>query len=111
MRRNGARMRQDGAWAWCLVMVTAWLAPQSEAGEPALWRDPHAAPQARADDLLSRLTADTTLIQTVIGSSASVALRNLVMLIGALIMLFFTSLKLKELEQINRSRDWYRGFD
>ena len=50
--------------------------------------------QTRTGEVLSRLTADTTLIQTVIGSSASVALRNLVMLIGALIMLFFTSLKL-----------------
>ena len=32
----------------------------------------------RTGEVLSRLTADTTLIQTVVGSSASVALRNLV---------------------------------
>ena len=31
----------------------------------------------RTGEVLSRLTADTTLIQTVIGSSASIALRNL----------------------------------
>ena len=33
----------------------------------------------RTGEVLSRLTADTTLIQTVVGSSASVALRNMVM--------------------------------
>ena len=32
----------------------------------------------RTGEVLSRLTADTTLIQTVVGSSASVALRNFV---------------------------------
>jgi ATP-binding cassette subfamily B protein len=48
----------------------------------------------RTGEVLSRLTADTTLIQTVIGSSASVAMRNLVMLTGAFILLFITSVKL-----------------
>ncbi len=48
----------------------------------------------RTGEVLSRLTADTTLIQTVIGSSASVAMRNLVMLTGGLILMFLTSLKL-----------------
>ena len=51
----------------------------------------------RTGEVLSRLTADTTLIQTVIGSSASIALRNLVMLIGALAMVIVTSLKLSAL--------------
>ncbi|HEV2563291.1 MAG TPA: ABC transporter transmembrane domain-containing protein [Rhizomicrobium sp.] len=51
----------------------------------------------RTGEVLSRLTADATLIQTVIGSSASIALRNLVMLIGALVMVFVTSLKLSVL--------------
>ncbi len=51
----------------------------------------------RTGEVLSRLTADTTLIQTVIGSSASVAMRNLVMLSGGLILLFLTSLKLSGL--------------
>ena len=48
----------------------------------------------RTGEVLSRLTADTTLIQTVVGSSASVAARNLVMLTGAIILLFVTSVKL-----------------
>ena len=48
----------------------------------------------RTGEVLSRLTADTTLIQTVVGSSASLALRNLVTLTGGLILMFITSLKL-----------------
>ena len=51
----------------------------------------------RTGEVLSRLTADTTLIQTVVGSSASVALRNLVMLTGGLILMFVTSVKLTAL--------------
>jgi ATP-binding cassette, subfamily B, bacterial len=46
---------------------------------------------ARTGEVLSRLTTDTTLLQVVIGSSASVALRNLLMLIGGTVMLFVTS--------------------
>ncbi len=45
-------------------------------------------------EVLSRLTTDTTLIQSVIGSSVSVALRNVLMLIGGLIFMLITSLKL-----------------
>jgi ATP-binding cassette subfamily B protein len=48
----------------------------------------------RTGEVLSRLTADTTLVQTVVGSSASVALRNLVTLTGGLVLMFVTSLKL-----------------
>ena len=48
----------------------------------------------RTGEVLSRLTADITLVQTVIGSSVSVALRNLVTLSAGLLLLFFTSLKL-----------------
>ncbi|NPD13807.1 ATP-binding cassette domain-containing protein [Xinfangfangia sp. D13-10-4-6] len=45
-------------------------------------------------EVVSRITTDTTLILSVIGSSVSVALRNLLMLIGGLIMLLLTSAKL-----------------
>ncbi|MDR5651766.1 ABC transporter transmembrane domain-containing protein [Ruixingdingia sedimenti] len=45
-------------------------------------------------EVLSRLTTDTTLIQSVIGSSVSVALRNILMMIGGLAMLALTSAKL-----------------
>jgi ATP-binding cassette subfamily B protein len=48
----------------------------------------------RTGEVLSRLTADTTLIQTVVGSSVSVAARNFVMFVGGLVLMCVTSLKL-----------------
>lgn len=48
----------------------------------------------RTGDLLSRLTTDTTLLQTVVGSSVSIFLRNSLMLMGGLTMLLITSVKL-----------------
>ena len=45
-------------------------------------------------EVLSRITTDTTLILSVIGSSVSVALRNVLILIGGLVLLIFTSPKL-----------------
>ena len=48
----------------------------------------------KTGEILSRLTTDTTLLQSVIGSSASMALRNAMNLIGGIIMLFFTNVKL-----------------
>ena len=42
-------------------------------------------------EVLSRLTGDTTLVQTVVGSSLSMGLRNAVMGIGALMMLIYTN--------------------
>jgi ATP-binding cassette subfamily B protein len=45
-------------------------------------------------EVLSRITTDTTLILSLIGSSISVALRNVLMLVGGLALLFWTSAKL-----------------
>ncbi|WP_102107874.1 ABC transporter transmembrane domain-containing protein [Oceaniglobus roseus] len=45
-------------------------------------------------EVLSRITTDTTLILSVIGSSVSIALRNALILVGGLVLLFFTSPKL-----------------
>lgn len=45
-------------------------------------------------EVISRLTTDTTLILSVIGSSVSVALRNVLTLVGGLVLLGVTSLKL-----------------
>ena len=45
----------------------------------------------RTGEVLSRLTADTTLIKTVVGSSASIALRNLFLFFGAVTMMVATS--------------------
>ena len=51
----------------------------------------------RSGEIMSRLTTDTTLLQTVIGSSASMALRSILTFIGGLIMLLVTNLKLSAL--------------
>ena len=48
-------------------------------------------------EVLSRLTTDTTLILSVIGSSVSVALRNVLILIGGMIFMLITSGKLTAL--------------
>ena len=48
----------------------------------------------RSGEIMSRLTTDTTLLQTIIGSSFSMALRSSLTLIGALVMMFITNLKL-----------------
>jgi ATP-binding cassette subfamily B protein len=48
----------------------------------------------RSSEIQSRLTADTTLLQSVIGSSLSLFLRNLLMVIGGIVLLFVTNPKL-----------------
>jgi ATP-binding cassette subfamily B protein len=48
-------------------------------------------------EVLSRITTDTTLIQSVIGSSVSIALRNLLMFVGGLVLMLLTSAKLTAL--------------
>lgn len=48
-------------------------------------------------EVLSRLTTDTTIIQSVVGSSASMALRNILLFLGGTIMLVITSPKLSGL--------------
>ena len=48
-------------------------------------------------EVMSRITTDTTLVQSIFGSGLSIALRSVVMLVGALIMLFITSAKLTSL--------------
>lgn len=48
----------------------------------------------RSGEIMSRLTTDTTLLQTIIGSSFSMALRSSLTMIGALVLMFITNLKL-----------------
>ena len=45
-------------------------------------------------EIQSRVTTDTTLLQTVIGSSVSIALRNILMFFGGMALLFITNAKL-----------------
>lgn len=51
-------------------------------------------------EIQSRITTDTTLIQSVIGSSASVALRNLLILLGGTVFLFITNPRLTSVVMI-----------
>lgn len=55
---------------------------------PAFFERTHSA------EIMSRLTADTTLMKSAAGSALSQALRNAVMLMGAIVMMFVTSAKL-----------------
>ena len=48
-------------------------------------------------EVLSRITTDTTLIQSVLGSSISIALRNLLIFVGGLALMLLTSAKLTSL--------------
>ncbi|MDG1858235.1 MAG: ABC transporter transmembrane domain-containing protein, partial [Emcibacteraceae bacterium] len=48
----------------------------------------------RSGDILSRLNTDTTVIQSIVGSTASVALRNVITMIGGLIMMLVTNWQL-----------------
>ena len=57
--------------------------------------------QNRSLEIQSRFTADMTLLQTVIGSSVSFALRNLIMMIGGIVWLFITNAKLAALVMIS----------
>jgi ATP-binding cassette, subfamily B, bacterial len=48
----------------------------------------------RSGEIMSRLTTDTTLLQTIIGSSLSMALRSSLTLAGGLVLMFITNVKL-----------------
>ena len=48
----------------------------------------------KTGEILSRITADTALLQMAVGSSLSIALRNFLMLVGGIILLIITSPKL-----------------
>lgn len=51
----------------------------------------------RTGEVLSRLTTDTTVLQVVVGSSASMAVRNVLLVVGGVAMMAVTSLKLTAL--------------
>jgi ATP-binding cassette subfamily B protein len=54
----------------------------------------------RTGEILSRLTTDTTLLQTVVGSSMSMAIRNFILMMGGIVMMFVTNAKLAALSLI-----------
>jgi ATP-binding cassette subfamily B protein len=78
--------------AWLGERVTADL--RRRVFDHLLSLPPSYFEQGRTGAVISRLTADTTLIEQAVGSSLSIALRNVLILIGGLVMLFTTNLKL-----------------
>ena len=78
--------------SWVGERVTADL--RSAVYARVLGQSPQFFETLQTGEVLSRLTADTTLIQTVVGSSVSMGLRSLFQFIGGMLMLAVTSVQL-----------------
>ncbi len=75
--------------SWLGERVTADL--RNAVYSHVLRQSPEFFETTQTGEVLSRLTGDTTLVQTVVGSSLSMGLRNLVMGVGAIFMLIYTN--------------------
>ena len=75
--------------SWLGERVTADL--RNAVYAHVLQQSPQFFETTQTGEVLSRLTTDTTLVQTVVGSSLSMGLRNAVMAVGALAMLVWTN--------------------
>ncbi|MCM5570725.1 ABC transporter transmembrane domain-containing protein [Burkholderiaceae bacterium FT117] len=78
--------------SWLGERVTADI--RNAVYRQVLRQDPRFFETLKTGEVLSRLTADTTLIQTLVGTSVSLGLRNALLFAGALTMLVITSPKL-----------------
>ncbi len=78
--------------SWLGERVTADL--RAAVYRRVLGQDPIFFESLRSGEVLSRLSADTTLIQTLVGTSVSMGLRNAVLFVGGLVMLIATSPRL-----------------
>ncbi len=77
---------------WLGERVTADL--RKKVFSHIIWLQPAYFEENLSGEIQSRITTDTTLIQSVIGSSVSIALRNLLLMLGGIIFLFITNPKL-----------------
>ncbi len=75
--------------SWLGERVTADL--RNAVYSHVLKQSPEFFETTQTGEVLSRLTGDTTLVQTVVGSSLSMGLRNAVMGVGAIFMLVYTN--------------------
>src|SRR5690606_31521669 len=75
--------------SWLGERITSDL--KSAVYQHVLRQSPAFFETTQSGEVLSRLTADTTLIQTVVGTSVSMGLRNAIMAAGALTMLVITN--------------------
>ena len=78
--------------SWLGERVTADI--RSAVYRHVVHQSPEFFETTQTGEVLSRLTTDTTLIQSVVGTSISLALRNTLLFLGGLAMLFVTSAKL-----------------
>ncbi len=78
--------------SWLGERITTDL--RSDVYASVLRQDPMFFESLKTGEVLSRLSADTTLIQSLVGTSVSMGLRNIVLFSGALIMMLITNLKL-----------------
>jgi len=78
--------------SWLGERVTADI--RSAVYRHVVHQSPEFFETTQSGEVLSRLTTDTTLIQAVVGTSISLALRNTLLFLGGLVMLFVTSAKL-----------------
>ena len=89
-----------GAFAALRFYMVTWLGERVVADiRSAVYRkvvrmDPQFFEVTRTGEVLSRLTTDTTLVQSIAGSGLSIALRSSINLLGSLVLLAFTNFKL-----------------
>ncbi|HZW21265.1 ABC transporter transmembrane domain-containing protein [Noviherbaspirillum sp.] len=81
--------------SWLGERVTADL--RSAVYRHVVVQSPQFFETTQTGEVLSRLTTDTTLIQTLVGTSISLALRNTLLFAGGLVMLFVTSARLSSI--------------
>ena len=81
--------------SWLGERVTADI--RSAVYRHVVTQSPEFFETTQTGEVLSRITTDTTLIQAVVGTSISVALRNMLLFLGGLVMLFVTSPKLSSI--------------
>ena len=86
-----------GVFSASRYFVVTWLGERITADikravyAHVLRQSPEFFETTQSGEVLSRLTADATLIQTVVGTSVSMGLRNAIMALGALVMLIVTN--------------------
>lgn len=89
-----------GTFAAARIYLLNWLGERVVADiRQAVYRrvlrmDPTFFEVTQTGEVLSRITTDTTLIQSIAGTGIAIALRNIIQLIGSLVMLAITSPRL-----------------
>ena len=78
--------------SWLGERITADL--RSDVFANVLQQDPRFFESLKTGEVLSRLSTDTTLIQSLVGSSISFGLRNAILFVGSLFMMLYTNLSL-----------------